>query len=257
MCRTTIRRVESLLFFPNPMKKILACTMALTVSAISANAAVTTLYSNASSVAVNNTSVTYTFDNPLVAGGAVSATSGSLFFSTTLTRTGSGSFSTIGIYTDAAGSSAYGGVDMGRNNNTAGFAIFDYLDHPGQASGTARVGVNSPTLTTGTYSMICEIEFTSANSGNIRAWIYDATSGAVDLSTPTITTTFTNGFATSPADLVLKLNSAVNASYSDTKVVWADSVTDRSAAFATLVPEPTVLGLSGLGLLGLLRRRRS
>ena len=232
--------------------------IALVLSIGAVNAAVILLNSNTSSIALNNSSQYLTIDNPLVAGGAVSDTAGSLFFATTVARGSASGFSTIGIYATNDGASTAGGVDIGRNNASGSFSIFDYLDNKGQGSAIAQVaGSPMVNLGTGTYKMIAEIEFTSANAGIIRGWVIDGVSGAFDINSPNVTTTFSAGFNGSPSDLYLKANTGIAATYSGTSAVWAETTADRSAAFASVIPEPSSLAFAALGMLGLARRKRS
>ena len=174
------------------------------------------------------------FPNPLLAG-----TAGSLFFY------GEANYDTgylsLGIRPGPSDNTANGGVDVGRNNALAPNAIFDYLDNKNQASATARVGggAEMPFTTGGRYTLLGEIQFLTANSGTLRAWIWNGTSGSLDYSQPNVETTFTNGFTNMGPLLYLRLdgNSPVT-KWTNSRALWVEGAdpAQLQAALAGLTP---------------------
>lgn len=172
--------------------------------------------------------------NPFTAG-----TAGSLFFYGEANH--SDGYLVLGIRGMPLDNSTNGGVDIGRNNGSAGAAIFDYLDNKGAASATARVPGDPeiPIQPGGHYTLIGEIEMHADNTGNLRAWIWDGTNGSLSYAAPHIATTFTAGFTGLADQIYLRLDGAGGAnSWTNPRAIWVpgSEETAREAAFAALTP---------------------
>src|SRR5690606_1390158 len=90
--------------------------------------------------------------------------SGKIMFSSTIERYSSTTWSALGIRSSATDATLDGGIDLGRNGASSGFAIFDYLDHKGSGSGTARKAPSSDIYnmySSGFYTIIGEIDLDS------------------------------------------------------------------------------------------------
>lgn len=187
------------------------------------------------------------FPNPLQAG-----TPGSLFFY------GEADYSigyvTIGIRPKPAENSANGGVDLGRNNASAGNALFDYLDNKAAASATARVaGTPEIPIVAGRYTFIGEIRMDSASSGTLRGWIWDGQAGSLAFATPNVATTFSSGFTGMDEWLYLRLDgSGATTRWTNSRAVWVggSEPQDLQDAFAELVPSRPFVYVDPVGTAG-------
>ena len=147
----------------------------------------------------------------------------------------------LGIRGVPLDNSSNGGMDVGRNNGSAGAAIFDYLDNKGAASATARVpgSPEIPISAGGHYTLIGEIEMHSDNTGSLRAWIWNGTEGTYDYNSPHIVTTFSNGFTGLGEQIYLRLDAGGPAnSWTNARAIWVAGAdqTAREAAFLSLTP---------------------
>ncbi|RYD35932.1 MAG: hypothetical protein EOP85_18625, partial [Verrucomicrobiaceae bacterium] len=174
---------------------------------------------------------------PIVAGDLFypiqPATSGSIFISATVARDAASTWTAFGLRPDAAEGTAAGGVDFGRNTAATGFALFDYMDHKGASSGTARKpasGSGYP-LTAGTYRIIGEVDYTGKT---LRAWMWDGTTASLQFASPLVTESFTTGF-TNTNSLHLRLGSGVATTWTDVKVRRVATSGEREALFNSLV----------------------
>lgn len=161
------------------------------------------------------------------------ATSGSIFISATLTRDAASSWTAFGLRPTAAESTAAGGVDFGRNTAATGFALFDYMDHKGASSATARKPAPGSTYTlgAGTYRIIGEVDYTGKT---LRAWMWDGTAGSLDFASPLVTEPFTTGF-TNTNSLHLRLGSGGATTWTDVKVRRVATSGERQALFNSLL----------------------
>ncbi|RYD22360.1 MAG: hypothetical protein EOP87_27035, partial [Verrucomicrobiaceae bacterium] len=161
------------------------------------------------------------------------ATSGSLFISATITRDAASSWTAFGLRPTAAESTTAGGVDFGRNTASTGFALFDYMDHKGGSSATARKPAPGSTYTlgAGTYRIIGEVDYTGKT---LRAWMWDGTAGSLEFASPLITEPFSTGF-TNNDSLHLRLGSGGATTWTDVKVRRVATVAERQAMFNSLV----------------------
>ena len=185
-------------------------------------------------------------DNPLTdaaASGDVVATSGSLFLYGELRH--GGGYSTLGLYPAVSDSTEKGAIDFGRNTASEEFAAFDYLDNKGSSSSVARLG-GSPgvTIDEGVYTIIIEVRFDSATSGTLRGWIHDGVNGALDIASPNVETTFSNGFTNATDDLYMRIGSGSASSWANLRAIWAGDGTGatRGYAFSMLIPGQTYAG---------------
>lgn len=181
----------------------------------------------------------FTTGNYLPIPNPFDGTAGSLFFYSEANH--SDGYLVLGIRGVALDSSTNGGVDIGRNNGSAGAAIFDYLDNKGAASATARVpgSPEIPIMPGGHYTMIGEIEMHADNTGNLRAWIWDGTNGSLNYATPDIVTTFSAGFTGLSDQIYLRLDAAGGSNtFTNPRAIWVpgNEETARAAAFAALTP---------------------
>lgn len=173
--------------------------------------------------------------NPFTAGAA-----GSLFIYGEATH--ANGFLVLGIRGVAADNSINGGVDFGRNNASAGLAIFNYLDNKGAASATARVAAPAevPIQPGGHYTMIGEIEMHADQTGTLRAWVWDGAAGTLDFANPYLETSFSHGFTGLGEQIYLRLDGVGGAgnSWTNGKAVWVDGAdaAAREAAFHSLTP---------------------
>lgn len=172
------------------------------------------------------------FANPLRAG-----TAGSLFFYGEGNH--NGGFMTLGIRPKPSESTANGAVDVGRNAALAPNSIFDYLDHKGQNSATARVAGSTemPIIPGGRYTIIGEIQFVNATSGMLRAWIWNGESGSLDYTQPNVETSFSSGFTNMDPLLYMRLDGD-SASWTNSRALWVDGSdpVQLQAALAGLAP---------------------
>lgn len=161
------------------------------------------------------------------------ATSGSIFISATVTRDAASSWTAFGLRPDASDSTSAGGVDFGRNTASTGFALFDYMDHKGASSATARKAAagSSYTLTAGTYRLIGEVDYTGKT---LRAWMWDGTTGSLQFGFPLVTESFTTGF-TNTNSLHLRLGSGGATTWTDVKMRRVATSGEREALFNSLV----------------------
>src|SRR5690606_31968105 len=121
------------------------------------------------------------------------------------------------------------GIDLGRNGASSGFAIFDYLDHKGSGSGTARKAPSSDIYnmySSGFYTIIGEIDL---DSNLIRAWYWDGIKGSLDINNPLIQESFSNGFNNAPA--YLRTGGSGNVNYYHLRLNRVHSNTQRQAVF--------------------------
>lgn len=185
----------------------------------------------------------FAIDHPLTNGSALDdivANSGSLFLRAEVHH--GGDFCTLGLFPAASGSTSDGAVAFGRNNDQSGFASFNYLDHKGAPSETARSEA-SPLINIigGVYTLIAEVRFDSATTGTLRGWIDDGTNTPLDLNSPHIETNFSNGFSTSPDHLYIRIASGSTSSWANIRSVWVgdDTGATRENAFTMLDPSQT------------------
>ncbi len=161
--------------------------------------------------------------NPFTTGAA-----GSLFFYGEANH--STGYLVVGIRGVALDDSTKGGVDVGRNNGSAGAAIYDYLDNKGAASATARVPGTPeiPIQPGGHYTLVGEIEMHADNTGNLRAWVWDGTNGSLNYATPDIVTTFSSGFTGLSDQIFLRLDAAGGANtFTNARAIWVPGSTIR------------------------------
>ncbi|WP_035602645.1 hypothetical protein [Haloferula sp. BvORR071] len=173
--------------------------------------------------------------NPFTEGAA-----GSLFFYGEATY--SAGYLTLGIRGVPQDNSVNGGVDIGRNNASAGAAIFDYLDNKGGASATARapgspeIGIQPGIRCT----LIGEIEMHADKTGTLRGWVWDGTNGTLDYSAPNIVTTFSSGFTGLGEQIYLRLDAVGNPgnTWTNARAAWVEGSDPvaREAAFHALDP---------------------
>ncbi len=165
---------------------------------------------------------------------------GSLFFYGEANH--AGGFLVLGIRGVPLDNSANGGVDVGRNNAAAGCAIFNYLDHKGAGSATARVPGDPeiPIQPGGRYTLIGEIEMREDNTGNLRAWIWDGQNGSLDFEEPHIVTPFSSGFTGLGKQIYLRLDGAggPGTTWTNARAIWVQGTdaTALEAAFHQLAP---------------------
>jgi len=235
------------------------CILACLAGASSASAGLITLYTNPAAVPSGTAQA---IDNPVKAGGLVSDTSGSLFFSATVPLSGFNNWLSVGVWEDSTvAGEPEEGVDLGRGSGPPAILV-DYMD-PG-----VNVTTYSPalSLSTGRYLLVGEIAFTTASSGMLRMWAIDTNATTVvNFDAPGATDTFSSGFSPAPDDIYLHVRSGGATTWSDRSAVWAEEEADRWNAFlASLpngiigVPEPSpvaLIGVATLVLTGLFRRR--
>lgn len=180
---------------------------------------------------------------------------GSYFFGATMAYSGSG-YAVFGLSAVASGNGVF---VIGRNTASSNLQLLDYAGK-GTGSSTGTIQLN----TAQAYTLVGEVQFTSATTGSVRVWA--ATTGSMDFSTPVFDRPFTwdsSTPATNPlgagATLYVRTQGANTpaSAYTGVSVFWAETAADREQAFYSVVPEPSAaaLGLGGLGIV-LMRRRR-
>jgi hypothetical protein len=234
----------------------LALTLASAAAVISAHGA---------SVLINN----HSFETPVRATDGLFSVSGSgtgVFNSWNYVVQNGGSFEDFGIenpgagaYTGATGNSTPSGAD-GIN------VAFLNQDNSGLFAGIFQ---NVGTLQANTqYTMTIAIgQRLDRTNGSIEFGLYGGATGATDIwASGTALSTATNVSSTAGSfqDFVVTFTTGaivsndlyVGARYTETGANLIQASLDNVRLDATLVPEPSMALLGGLGMLGLLRRRR-
>ncbi|MEK7949887.1 hypothetical protein [Luteolibacter soli] len=181
-----------------------------------------------------NTGTYLPIPNPFTTGAQ-----GSLFFYGEANY--ASSYLVLGVRGVPLDNSSNGGVDIGRNNGSAGAAIFDYLDNKGVGSGTARVAASPeiPISAGGHYTLIGEIEMHADNTGVLRAWIWNGAQGTYDFATPYLVNSFTSGFTGLGEQIYLRLDAGGPANtWTNARAIWVAGAdpSAREAAFHSLTP---------------------
>lgn len=238
------------------LRTTLALAMAFAAAVISAHGA---------SVLINN----FSFETPAQAndGNFVATGSGTgVFNSWSYVVQNGASFEDFGIENQGAG--AYTGATGGGTPSGADGinTVFLNQDNSGLFAGIFQ---NVGSLQANTqYTMTVAIgQRLDRTNGSVEFGLYGATTGATNiwttgtaLSTATQVSTTPGSFqdfsVTFTTGAIVSDNLYVAARYTETAADLIQASLDNFRLDATVVPEPSVALLGGLGMLGLLRRRR-
>ena len=238
------------------LRTTLALAMAFAAAVISAHGA---------SVLINN----YSFETPAQAndGNFVATGSGTgVFNSWNYVVQNGASFEDFGIENQGGG--AYSGATGGGTPSGADGinTVFLNQDNSGLFAGIFQ---NVGSLQANTqYTMTVAIgQRLDRTNGSVEFGLYGATTGATNiwttgtaLSTATQVSTTPGSFqdfsVTFTTGAIVSDNLYVAARYTETAADRIQASLDNFRLDATVVPEPSVALLGGLGMLGLLRRRR-